>query len=99
MPPAEPITTSAPVERTPLIAMHQDATAADAPNRRSCWKLKVVEKTGPPGSVALSECAAYAVAAWLRTLTLAPPPRNRARCMRAYVPIEASSAATAPTAQ
>ena len=74
--------------------MHQEATAGEAPNRRICWKLKVVEKTGPPGSVALSECAAYAVATCLRMLTLVPAPRSSARCIRAYVPIEATSART-----
>jgi hypothetical protein len=83
MPKIAPITTSAPVDSTPLSAMHQEATADDAPKRRMCWKLKVVENTGPPGSVALSEWAAYASATCLRTCTLVPAPRSRARCMRA----------------
>ena len=99
IPPTAPITTSAPVDRAPLSATHQDATAGDAPKRRICWKLKVEEKTGPPGRVALSECAAYATATCLRILTLVPAPRSRARCIRAYVPIEASSTATAPATQ
>ena len=70
-----------------------------SPSRLGKHPVRRVENTGPPGSGADSECAAYARATCRRIGARTPAERSRLRCILAYALITPSSATVASSSQ
>ena len=86
-------------DRTPVIARHQPATDADAPQVRRCLNAYPVEKTAPAGSVVCRAPAAYVIATEVRSGTATPAASRVRRRSAPNATIDATDATAATSNQ